>query len=253
MGRYRPKSPRTPDRAASRLPTQPQLTFAASPDARAAVVGAHEAAAHRQQGDLGALVAVRHVLEPHRAPEVVELGDHRLERDPRRLGDLLVGRRVDALAVGEQRPAERPQDALLLLGEPRRGAQLAGHERRPEAARADRLAEGEDRAAHPQQVAVGEPPPARQPHAVDPRAVLGEPVVGDGPLAGAQLELGVQARHLGVPRDRDVRLLAPAERDAPRPLGQREDVLTARVVAEDEERRADPLGGPARLSSSCVG
>ena len=34
---------------------------------------------------------------------------------------------------------------------------------------------------------------------------------------------------------------------APVVLGQREDVLTARVVAVDEERRADPLGGSARL------
>ena len=134
-----------------------------------------------------------------------------LERDPGRLRDLLVARRVDALAVDEQRPAQRAQDALLLLGEARRGAQLAGHERRAGADR-HRIAVGDHRPPHAHEVAVVQAPAAGEPQPVDPRAVLGQPVVGDRPLARVQLELRVQPRQLGIPGDRDVGLVAAADR-----------------------------------------
>jgi hypothetical protein len=177
---------------------------------------------------------------------MVQLGGHGLDRCTQRRRDLLIRGGDDAVAVPHQRSAELAQDPLLLLGEARRGAQLAGHERRPDPDRL-RLGERQQRAPDAQHVAVGQPPPPVQAHLVDPRAVLGEPVVGDRPLARAQLELGVQPRALGVPRERHVGLVAAADRyRAPAGL-QRGDLLCALPIAVDQEREPEPRGGEPRL------
>src|SRR3954468_12708205 len=88
-----------------------------------ALVRTDEARADGEQRDLGAALGSRHVLEPEEAGEQVELLRDDLGRDPRVLGDLEVARRVKTFAVGEQRLAERAQDALLLLGEARGGGE----------------------------------------------------------------------------------------------------------------------------------
>ena len=54
--------------------------------------------------------------------------------------------------------------------------------------------------------------------------------------------LGVQARALGVPRQRDVRLLAAADRHRPAAAIQLIDALLAAPVAVDEERKPQALG-----------
>ena len=62
------------------------------PEPRSAVlVGLDQAGAQREQRDLRAPVGGRHVLQPERAPEVVELGRHDLLRDPGLGRDLGVG------------------------------------------------------------------------------------------------------------------------------------------------------------------
>ena len=128
--------------------------------------------------------------------------------------------------------------------------QLGLHHRRPRAVRA-RLVEAHDRAADLHQVAVGEPAAAGEPQAVDPRAVLGPAVVADRPLAGAEGELGVQARGLRVPGQRDVGLEAAADRDRVRGRLEVEDALAAVAVAEQQERdrRGPAPPGAPRCSS----
>ena len=169
-----------------------------------------------------------------------------LDLDPRRLRDLEVRVRVEAVAVGEQRPAERAQDALLLLGEARRGGQLGLDHRRPRAVDAG-LVEAHDRAADLHQVAVREPAPPGEPQAVDPRAVLRPAVVADRPLAGAVGQLGVQARRLRIPRQRDVGLEATADRDRVGRGLEVEDPLAAVTVAEQRETAARAPARPGAL------
>ena len=96
--------------------------------------------------------------------------------------------------------------------------------------------EAEDRAADLDQVAVGQAAAPGEAQAVDPRAVLGPAVVDDRPLARAQRELGVQARRLRIPRQRDVGLVAPADRDRLGALAKRDDALATVAVAEQQER-----------------
>src|SRR3954471_17619381 len=89
-----------------------------------ALVRTDEAGADGEQRHLGAALGPRHVLEPEEAGEQVEFLRDDLGRDSRVLGDLEVAQRVQTLAVGEQRFAERAQDALLLLRETRGGGEL---------------------------------------------------------------------------------------------------------------------------------
>ena len=96
-------------------------------------------------------------------------------------------------------------------------------------------------------VPVVEPPPARQAQPVDPGAVLRQAVVGHRPLPRPQLQLRVQPRALGVPRQRDVGLLAPAHRHGRAAGLHHEDALAAFVVAVDQERRPEALRCQPRL------
>jgi hypothetical protein len=100
------------------------------------------------------------------------------------------------------------------------------------------LVDAHDRAADLDQIAVREPPAAREAQAVDPRAVLGPAIVDDRPLAGAEGELRMQARGLRVPRQRDVGLEAATDRDRVRRRFEQEDALTAVTVTEQQERRS---------------
>ena len=82
---------------------------------------------------------------------------------------------------------------------------------------------------------------------VDVGPVAGEAVVDHDPVAADGLELGVQARDLGVPRERDVALGAPADR---RRAGEEEDDLRSPTVAVQEERSAAALGVETGLDLS---
>ena len=91
------------------------------------------------------------------------------------------------------------------------------------------------------------PPPAADALAVDERAVSREAVVDERALGPDELELGVQARDLGVPVEAEVGRLA-----APDPhrldLGADHDQhLLALGVAVHEERPAEALGLDLRL------
>ena len=156
-----------------------------------------------------------------------------------------VGGRVDPLAVAHQRAAQRLEDPLLLLGELGRDAELAGRERDAEAA-GPRVAERDRGLADPHEVAVHEPATAVDAQAVHVGAVLREAVVAQRPLARLELELGVQPRHLRVPRERDVRLQPPADRDRRGALVERDDLLRALIVAQEQERLAALLGIASR-------
>jgi hypothetical protein len=61
-----------------------------------------------------------------------------------------------------------------------------------------------------------------------------------------QLELRVQPRELGVPRDRHVRLVAAADRHPRLVAAERVDDLRAVPVAVDQEPLAQLLGGLSR-------
>ena len=74
--------------------------------------------------------------------------------------------------------------------------------------------------------------------AVHERAVLREPVVDDGPLAGLALELGVQAGDLGVPAEAHVGLDPAPDHDVAGALTQLEEVLPPTGVPPYEERGA---------------
>ena len=74
------------------------------------------------------------------------------------------------------------------------------------------------------------------------RPVARQAVVGGGPLVAEALELGVQARDLGVPLQRDVVAGAAPDRDALARRVEHEQPLGAVAVAQDEERRALALG-----------
>ena len=68
-------------------------------------------------------------LSPKGAREVLELRGDRLLVGAERLRDLVVGRGGEPVAVAQQGPAQLAGGLLLLLGEARRRAQLAGHQR----------------------------------------------------------------------------------------------------------------------------
>ena len=144
-----------------------------------------------------------------------------------------------------ERPAQRDEDAAL-----GRGQQLADvrADRRHSGARggaAGRRAEHDDSRADGDRVAVAQSAAARDPLAVDPRAVMGDPVVHDRPLLADALERSVDPRHARVPVEHDVVARAPADREARRRRAEVDQHLLAGAGAVDEERRAAALGGDA--------
>ena len=96
-------------------------------------------------------------------------------------------------------------------------------------------------------VAVAQAAAPGQALPVDVGAVPRQPVVHDRPVAAHPLELGVQARDLPVPDERDVAVLAASDRQAGGAVGQLHDVLAAVGVAEEDERRPPALGVQALL------
>ena len=97
----------------------------------------------------------------------------------------------------------RHEHALLHGGELEHRVRVAGDARGRRRA-AVRVDERDHGAPGADEVAVREPPPARQPLAGHERPVLGQPVVHDRPLAADALDDRVQAGDLGVPVERDV-------------------------------------------------
>ena len=69
--------------------------------------------------------------------------------------------------------------------------------------------------AEAEPVAVAKASPSRNPLAVDQGPVAGEALVDQAPVALDLLDLGVKPRHLPVPVERDVVVVAPADRDPP--------------------------------------
>jgi hypothetical protein len=77
-----------------------------------------------------------------------------------------------------------------------------------------------------------------------------EAVVADDPIRAHLHELGMQARHLVVPGQRDIARRPPADRDA-RALGwQLEQLLAPLVVAVEKERRTLAHGAIVTCGSS---
>ena len=178
------------------------------PPAQPVLVGPDEPRTQREQRDLRAAVGGRHVLQAERAAEMVELGGHDVLGDVRRRRD--VRRRTPACTPSPS-PISGRQSARRMRcccsenfgatpSSP--GASVTPSPLRPGSQNAIEVW------PDPHQVAVDQPTAAVDPQPVDVRPVLGEAVVAQRPLAGLELELGVQPRDLRVPGQRDVGLAA---------------------------------------------
>jgi hypothetical protein len=95
-------------------------------------------------------------------------------------------------------------------------------------------------------LSVVEAAPAGEADTVEPRPVLGEPVVDYGPFAAHVLDDGVEPRHRVVPVHGDVVLRPAPERD-PLATVEGHEPLRPSVVAEEQERDAPALGREAGL------
>ena len=162
------------------------------------------------------------------------------------VGDLLVtGGGGEAPAVA-QRAAERYQHSPLGVGQVRQRWALARY--RGGVCRGS-LAEvvGEHRPSDADQVAIVQALAAEDPLAVEEGSVGRESVVDDRPFAAQALQLGVQARHLSIPRNRDVRLRTPADRAVALLAPQLEQHELPILAPEGQKRLPAPARGQQLL------
>ena len=178
---------------------------------------------------------------------MIELRRHDLLGDPGLGRDRGVIGRVEPLAVPHQRPAEAAQDPLLLLGELRRDPQLARRERHARA----RSPPG--RRTRSRSARCGR----RSPSVSRRRPWIRSPLT-KVPFCEKPSSHSVQSPALnsssacrretsGSHGERHVGLLAPPDGDRARARVQRDDLLHALVVAQEQERRAALLRLAPRL------
>src|SRR4051794_35969955 len=185
------------------------------------------------------LAVLRQVLDAEALEERADVRLDPLDAQEQLLRDLLVARGRGALRAPAVGLAQGDEHAALRGADHRwRAAADAAGLRQARA----RRAEAEGRASEAHDVAVAQAQPGRHPLAVDERPVARETVVDDRPVGAESLELGMHARDLLVPREADVGLGGPAERQPLGAAGQRHDPLGAVSRAEHEERMALALG-----------
>ncbi len=204
-----------------------------------------------QLGQPRAFTVVRQVLDGELREQGADVGLDRLDRQHELVGDRAVGGRHARLRALRQRATQGDQHAALhrrqvgcrdrVDGEPGTGA------------RAGRRSEGQRRRADPHDVAVVQAPAPADALTADVRAVARQAVVDHRPATRNANQLGVPARGLLVPVQRDVARVAAAD---PQPLvGRLEypDALVVVAVAADEERLAGALERDQLLELDRVG
>ena len=140
-----------------------------------------------------------------------------------------------------ERATEREQDAPLRLGEAGRDQHVVRDDRGiPSAAR--RRPVQDEGATEAQHVAVTQPAPSLHALAVHVRAVSRQPVVDEHAIRSDPLHLGMQARHLRVPAQRDVCRSVAADPDRFAVAGEGEQPVIAGAVAVHQEGSPFPLG-----------
>jgi hypothetical protein len=163
--------------------------------------------------------------------------DLRLSFTPRfeYIGGPCVARHVSGVAESNHAncemtsPGDRFREALERRRSPRR---VRGLERRGEQQKGGPA---------PQEIAVEKAPATLHTPVVDESPVAGEAVVGDRPVVGQPHQLGVHARHVPVPGERDVGAHPAADRDPVPRVRERQHALPLACVAVDEVRISPPL------------